>query len=475
MRFRNLTPAWRTAIAAILILAIALLDWRVDLNITFGFLYLLPVMVLGTAAGRGWIVLTAALCTFLANFFDPFPLALASSAPQDFLVFAALTGTGLFSYEVANSRRREAIARRTLETEVTARREAEEQLAFLIESSPAAILTMTTGGEVLRANSGAERLFGAPPGTLAGQSISNYLPALGRVVGSGKFQVFRTGMRCRGERSGGEIFLAEVYFSTYHTAQGPRLAALAVDVTEEMRDREESTLEQLMSGSRILVGAVSHEIRNVCGAIAVVHQNLTRTGGLDGNKDFEALGALVETLGRIASVELSSSSEPAEIEAVDPAETLEDLRIVIDPYCQDAGIDVKWHVPKDLPRVWADPHRLLQVLLNLAKNSERALEATEAKRIEISASGGAGVVSIRVTDSGPGLTAAGKLFQPFQQGAEHTGLGLYLSRAFVRSFRGELRHDPTVAGCSFVIDLAVAENGLPGRGKNAPDATVAGR
>ncbi|HMC59645.1 MAG TPA: ATP-binding protein, partial [Candidatus Solibacter sp.] len=65
-------------------------------------------------------------------------------------------------------------------------------------------------------------------------------------------------------------------------------------------------------------------------------------------------------------------------------------------------------------------------------------------------------VLIRVTDSGPGVASSEKLFQPFQKGADSTGLGLYLSRAFVRSFRGELRHDPTVKGCSFVIELAVA-------------------
>jgi signal transduction histidine kinase len=65
-------------------------------------------------------------------------------------------------------------------------------------------------------------------------------------------------------------------------------------------------------------------------------------------------------------------------------------------------------------------------------------------------------VSIRVTDSGPGIGPVDKLFQPFQKGAESTGLGLYLSRAFVRSFHGDLRHDPAVPGCSFVIDLAVA-------------------
>ena len=57
--------------------------------------------------------------------------------------------------------------------------------------------------------------------------------------------------------------------------------------------------------------------------------------------------------------------------------------------------------------------------------------------------------------SGPGPSAVDSLFQPFQKGAEATGLGLYLSRALLRSFRGDLRYDPAVPGCSFVIDLAV--------------------
>ena len=263
-------------------------------------------------------------------------------------------------------------------------------------------------------------------------------------------------MQCRGERADGEVFLADVFFSTYQTAKGPRLAALVVDISEELRDREESSLEQLMSGSRILVGAVSHEVRNVCGAIAVVHENLARNRNLDGNRDFEALGALVETLSKIASMELPHSSRASEGVALDPGEALEDLRIVIDPYCQEADIAVHWDIPKELPRVWADRHRLLQVLLNLMKNSERALEDSEEKRIDIAASIGHGVVSIRVHDSGPGLASTEKLFQPFQQGAASTGLGLYISRAFVRSFRGELRHDPSLPGCSFVIDLAIA-------------------
>jgi signal transduction histidine kinase len=307
---------------------------------------------------------------------------------------------------------------------------------------------------ILRANPAAGRLLGAVPGELQGQSIQRYLPALGRLE---PHQSFRTEMQCRGQRANGEVFLANVFFSTYKTAVGPRLAAMVVDASEDLRDREEASLEQLLAGSRILVGAVSHEIRNVCGAIGVVHENLTRSGILNGNKDFEALGSLVETLNKIADLELKQGSRNSQLGAIDLTGALDDLRIVLEPCCHEADIDVHWEIAGNLPQVWADRHRLLQVLLNLTKNSERALEDREAKRIDISVAAAKSMVSIRVTDSGPGIRSADKLFQPFQEGAESTGLGLYLSRAFVRSFRGELRHDATVPGCSFVIELAVAD------------------
>jgi C4-dicarboxylate-specific signal transduction histidine kinase len=194
----------------------------------------------------------------------------------------------------------------------------------------------------------------------------------------------------------------------------------------------------------------------VCGAIAVIYENLVRHGALKGNKDFEALGSLLETLNRIASVELKNSRADAPIGGIDLAEILDDLRIVLEPWSQEAEIEVNWNVPADLPPVWADRHRLLQVLLNLTKNSQRALEQSPVKRMEISAAVHPDAVSLRVTDSGPGIRSTEHLFQPFQEGAESTGLGLYISRAFVRSFYGDLRHDPAVPGCSFVIELAIS-------------------
>jgi two-component system sensor kinase FixL len=271
-------------------------------------------------------------------------------------------------------------------------------------------------------------------------------------------RIFRTEMQTRGQRESGEVFLADIYFSTYNTPHGPRLSALLVDTSEQLREREETSLQQLLAGSRIMVAAVSHEVRNVCGAIGMMHENLARKGSLTNDQDFEALGSLVETLSKIASLELKQSAGAVETSSADLNEIMTDLRIVLESICQESEIELRWDVPGVLPPVQADRHSLMQVLLNLTKNSQRALEAVVEKAIAVSVVPSPDTVAIRFADSGPGIPPGQKIFQPLQKGADATGLGLYLSRAFMRSFRGDLRHDPQHAGCSFVLELAVTES-----------------
>src|SRR5215471_911291 len=92
--------------AGLLTAAIALVDWRLDQNISFGFLYLLPMLLVGIVSPRWQIVIAATICTVLEELFDPFPWAPgAASIPQDILVFSAFMGMGLFAYEVSKNRR----------------------------------------------------------------------------------------------------------------------------------------------------------------------------------------------------------------------------------------------------------------------------------------------------------------------------------------------------------------------------------
>jgi two-component system sensor kinase FixL len=441
-------------VAATMILIVALIDWRVDLNVSFGFLYLFPMLIVGSCLSRWQVAMVGGLCTFLTEMFDPFQWEAAAGVPRDIFVFAALFGTGLFAHESAKNRKLASEHVREVEQEAELRRDAEHQLKALIESSPAAILTVDSAGRILMANQAAHRLLGFEPETLPGESIKDFLPPLARVPAAHESTPsFRTAMQCSGRRRDGDVFLADVWFSTYKTSAGPRLAAMLVDSSEDLRDKEESSLHHLLVASRLAVGAVSHEIRNICGAISIVYENLSRKRELVQGEDFRALGVLVEGLGRIATLELGQSVGRDELASVDLCSVVDELRIVTELPLRESAVLVRWDVPKVLPRVWADSHLLLQVLLNLTKNSQRAMQDQERKELTVSASIESEWVVVRVRDTGHGIPNPERLFQPFQEGAEATGLGLYLSRAFVRTFKGDLRYEPEPAGCCFALDL----------------------
>lgn len=448
--------------AALCVIAIAMCDWLITFNATLGFLYIFPLAMLGTILRTWQVVGVATLCMTLSTVLDPFSMDM--QVPRSILVFLTLATVGLLSRQIAVgyrsemeslSRLRKEVEARKLE--VAARLAAEEQLDFLVQNSPAAVFTMSDVGAILIANPAAHALLNAPEGSLPGTKIADYIPELGAVPSVDETtMIYRTEMQTHGRRSTGEIFVANVFFSTYRTAAGPRLAALVVDASEEMREREEAGLEQMLVGSRILVAAVSHEIRNACGAIRVVHENLFRSGLLTGNQDFESLGALIEVLGRIASLELKRSTDRAVLAVFDVQEVLTDLHIVLERSCAELDVELEWDVPRNLALVEADRQFVMQILLNLTKNSQHALEERDGRRIRISAERKEHCVVITVADNGPGIAAGQSLFEPLQKGAHATGLGLFLSRAFARSFHGELRHVSSSGGCVFALEVPLA-------------------
>lgn len=441
--------------AALMIVLIALADWLSTPSIPLGLFYLFPMSLAGRALSRAQIAVVAVVCTVLTELFDAFDWTFLIGSLRDIFTFIAFFGIGIVVNELVNSQRAGRQYMRQIEAESEARREAEEQLKVFVDTSPAAIVTTNSEGNVLLANEAAHRLFALDAGQFVGKSIREYLPLLFSVAGLDRDrQIFRTAMQCQGRREDGELFLADIWFSTYRTRAGPRMAALIVDNSEELRTREESSLQQLLIGSRIMAAAVSHEVRNVCGAIAVVHSNLARSGVLKPSKDFEALGTLVTALEEIASMDLGKPAEGAG--PVDLCSLLEELRIVVELAMRDNGIEIKWIMDRNLPAVWADRPSLMQVFLNLAKNSERAMLGRNTRALTIRASVESRGVEVQFQDTGGGVADPARLFRPFQRGAKATGLGLYLSRALLASFRGGLRYEPESMGARFIVELSFA-------------------
>lgn len=89
-------------------------------------------------------------------------------------------------------------------------------------------------------------------------------------------------------------------------------------------------------------------MRNLSGAVLVVHKNLSRLPGLQNNEDFRALGTLIEGLGKLSAMELRPAVDQ-HLDAIELCSVLDELRVLLDPSYREAGIEVVWRLHDDLP------------------------------------------------------------------------------------------------------------------------------
>lgn len=200
-----------------IVLAIAVVDWWTKPYFSLGFLYLFPIMLAAGFLPRWATALLAVACALLSERFsnlDP-----ADAHIRLGFEALALCGCGLLTSEVLRNRRLSM--------------EAQERMRILVETSPAAIVTVDQRGFIELANHAAAELLAPNHGELIGQPIAAFLPELHYALRLEEGPQFRTSMQCRGYRGNGESFLAEVWFSTYKEGATPKLAAIIADFSEE--------------------------------------------------------------------------------------------------------------------------------------------------------------------------------------------------------------------------------------------------
>ena len=470
-----------TAAAMLLIALTAFFDWWVLPNSSIGFLYLLPILLSAAALNSRQILAMAVLCGYLREVFDPLqrtdrmtgwrlihalnPVNWVAGAGGRLVVsIAGFAMTGFFVAELNQRRRRLRAHLEEREEQTRLRREAERQLEILTETSPLAILTLDENARVLLANDSARQLLGFGPGEpIEGQAVEPYLPILARMM-QRRAGNLRTNVECRGQRRNGEVFLAHVWLSTFQASSGLRLAAVVWDASENVRDREGAGFDAMMATSRVLIAAFSHEIRNLASAAASAYAACAPTlPDASGQDRYHALGTLIEALEKLASSGLRAAAS-RERAVTDLGTVLDETRIVIEPGLREAGVDVVWQTTPDLPLVQCDQHSLLQVFVNLARNSQEALKRSPHRQLYISAVFESDLVVVRFRDTGPGVAHPDDLFRPFHNGSQansHSfGIGLYISRAILRSYGGSLRYEPQPAGSCFAVELWPAEDRL---------------
>ncbi len=179
----------------------------------------------------------------------------------------------------------------------------------------------------------------------------------------------------------------------------------------------------------------------------------------------ELLGRLVEDLRNLALAE--AGQLPLDRQPTDLAGLAEGAVMAFQPAAEAKGITLELGVAPGLPAADADPQRIEQVLVNLLSNALRHTPAGGRVEIEL-APEPAGRLSVRITDTGPGIPpdALPNVFERFYRvdrgrgrgaGGDGTGLGLAVARSIVEAHGGAIQVENAPGrGASFWFTLPAA-------------------
>jgi two-component system sensor kinase FixL len=154
--------------------------------------------------------------------------------------------------------------------------------------------------------------------------------------------------------------------------------------------------------------------------------------------------------------------EGARLESTDATAVCARVAEALQDRMRRNSVEFEMRARDGVPKVMVDRTQLEIVVHNLLTNSLDAFDAlpargARARRIELTAEVRGADVLIGVDDSGPGISAnlIERLFEPFVTSKiSGMGLGLSLSRTFLRHQGGDLWNEPSrLGGARFVIRL----------------------
>jgi PAS domain S-box-containing protein len=367
----------------------------------------------------------------------------------------------------------------------------------IVESMADAVVTTDASGRITAFNPATEALTGWPADEVLGQPYGEIVRLAGGSESGGRASGRLLAISDRSTigivkgwltRRDGRQTAVAVARSPIHGQDGATKGTVHVL-------RDVSADEELSRLKDEFLSAVSHELRTPLGAIKGYATTILLEPadyGLGAATErclriiVEASDELEELVGNL----LDMSKIGADAFAIEPA-TLR-LRPLVSRAVDRLRARASQHrvtllVPPRLPSVWADPHRVEQVLYNLLDN---AIKYTpDGGAIEIVAAASDAEVTVSVTDDGLGIPPEelDRLFDRFQRGAsarmrqiKGTGLGLAICRGIVEAHGGRIWaespvHPEAAAGSPgtamrFTLPLArVVTNG------HQPDSSSAGR